>query len=214
MVAGQRVVIGLGTGRCGTHSITGLLAEQPGTTALHQPKPCLPWHTDYGWYRGVGDLIAAQPTPVVALVGWYYLNYTDLLVRDHDARLICLRRDREATIDSIMRLTPQFDHWSNRPVTESATAEYRDLFPNFDVDDKREALRLYWEEYYAIAERLRDRHPDNFTIVPTEALNDAEAVAALLRFAGYGDEAVPRPDIRLGVIEEYVWRGRRRFETH
>lgn len=208
----KRVVIGLGTGRCGTHSLDGLLSCQPGTTSLHQPKPCLPWQTDYGWYRGVVDLVASIDSPVVALVSWFYLNYTECLIRDFDARLVCLRRDRDETVASIDRLTPQFDHWSNQPVTASATPEFRDLFPKYDVSDKRAALGCYWDEYYAIAERLERAHPKNFGIFPTGHLNDEVGVAEMLRFAGFGDDCRPLTNINLGVYDEYVWRGARRYD--
>lgn len=208
----KRLIIGLGTGRCGTHTLTGLLDQQPGTVALHQPKPCLPWHPDYGWYRGVVDLIDSIDAPVVALVSWFYLNYVPVLLRDYDVRFVCMQRDRDLTVGSILRLTPQFDNWSNQPVTASVSPEYRDLFPKYDTSDKREALEHYWDEYYDIAGRFQAAHPDHLRIFPTEQFNDEGGVRDLLTFAGYGDDAVPTPNLRLGVFDEYRWRGRRRHD--
>lgn len=201
----QRLVIGLGTGRCGTHSLADLLALQPDTTALHQPKPCLPWHIDYGWYGEVAPLVAAQPTGVVALVGWYYLNYVDLLARDHDVRVACLQRDRDRTVASIDRLTRQFDHWSNRPPDASANTAWRPLFPQYDVADKVEALGRYWDEYHERCDALAARHPGRVRTFPTEALNDAGSVAELLEHLGYGPAANVVPGIRSGLMEDYTW---------
>lgn len=208
----KRVIIGLGTGRCGTHTLTGLLDQQPGTVALHQPKPCLPWHPDYGWYRGVVELIESIEAPVVALVSWFYLNYVPVLARDFDATFICMQRDRDLTVDSILRLTPQFDNWSNQPVTASVSPEYRDLFPKYDVSDKREALERYWAEYYEIAREFEAERPDRVRTFPTEQFNSEAGVAELLAFAGYGEEAIPTANLRLGVFDEYRWTGRRRHD--
>ncbi|MCB1038849.1 MAG: hypothetical protein KDA94_04860 [Acidimicrobiales bacterium] len=201
----SRLVIGLGTGRCGTHSLADLLAAQPGTVAMHQPAPCLPWHVDFGWYRDVNDLIAAQGPAVVALVAWYYLPYVDLLARDHDVRFVCLQRDRASTVASIDRLTAQFDHWSNRSPSHSANERWRSLFPSYDVDDKVEALGRYYDEYYERARAHADAMPDRFSVFATTDLNDDGGVAAILRAAGYGPEAHPEVGIRSGLMQDYRW---------
>lgn len=203
----DRLVVGLGSGRCGTHSLADLLGGQPGTTALHQPDPCLPWHTDPGWYAHVRELVAATPGPVVALVAWYYLNYVELLLRDHPgARFVCLKRERSATVASVMRLTPEFDHWSSRPARESPTTQWRHLFPSYDVEDKATALGLYHDEYYGIAEDLERRHPGSVRVFPTEALNDPAGVDAILDFAGYGPDRLREVGLRSGDMEPYRWR--------
>ena len=203
----QSVIIGLGSGRCGTHSLAALLALQPDTTSMHQPAPCLPWHVDYGWYASVPPLVRAQPTGVVALVAWYYLPYAELLLRDLDVRFVCLQRDRTATVASIERLTVEFDNWSNRPVEESASARFRPLFPQFDVATKREALERYWDLYYQRAGELCAAYPDRARIYPTDGFNDPEVVDDLLTFAGYGDDRVVETGIREGLMDPYVWRG-------
>lgn len=203
----SRLVIGLGTGRSGTHSIAALLGRQPGTEARHQPPPCLPWQVDHGWYRLTNEYIAAIDAPVVALVGWYYLPYVDLLARDHDAWFVCLRRDREETVRSIDRLTSEFDHWSNRSPLASADTRWRTLFPHYDVDDKLEALGRYWDEYHELVEAQAARRPDRVHLLPTTDLNDEPGVRRILRAAGYGEEAAVEVGIREGLIDEYRWRG-------
>ena len=208
--AQPNLLVGIGTGRCGTHSLAELLAQQPATTALHQPEPCLPWHVDHGWYHHVRELIDDTSADVVALVAWYYLNYVELFLRDYDARVICLQRDRATTIASIDRLTPEFDHWSNRPARANPTTEYRHLFPSYDVNDKQEALGRYYDEYYRRAAEFHHVHPDRFRMMATEELNDESSVVALLRFAGYRPgEMVATAGIRAGIQPPYRWRGGR-----
>lgn len=203
----QRLIVGLGTGRCGTHSLAELLELQNGTTALHQPEPCLPWTVDHGWYHHVQEVIAGISGPFVALIAWYYLNYVNLLIRDHDATVICLRRDRSETIHSIDRMTPEFDHWSNRPARANPTTEYRGLFPNYDVPDKRTALGLYYDEYYGRAERLQRTYPKRVRIFSTTDLNHEASVVDLLSFAGYAEnDMTVAVGIRTGIMEPFRWR--------
>ena len=38
-----RVLLGIGTGRCGTLSLADLLSHQPGTRVTHECRPTLPW---------------------------------------------------------------------------------------------------------------------------------------------------------------------------
>lgn len=201
-----RLIVGLGTGRSGTHSLAALLGRQPNTEARHQPPPCLPWHVDYGWYGLTREMVAGIDSPVVALVGWYYLPYVDLLLRDFDARFVCLRRDREETVCSIDRLTAEFDHWSNRSPSDSANTRWRNLFPSYDVDDKRVAIGLYWDEYHRRAEAQAAQHPDRVRVLPTTDLNEEAGVRRVLDAAGYGAEAVIEAGIREGLMTDYRWR--------
>lgn len=202
----KRLIIGIGSGRCGTHSLAELLALQPGTSSFHQPKPCLPWYTDFGWYGETRRFIDGQDAQTVGLVAWYYLNYLDLFIRDYDTRVIVLRRERAATVASISRLTTEFDNWSSRPPSASITASYRTLFPQFDVEDKTEALGRYYDLYYRTSDAHAQRRPQLVHTWSTDDLNSAERVQELLTFAGYGSDATIRTEIRAGLMDDYRWR--------
>lgn len=127
---GEGVVFGLGTGRCGTTSLAGLLNGQPETVCFHELNPsAMAWSgaeatigslmRDFKAIMGgeepevTADLVApnraaplerARSLPKISAlgdIGSYYLPYVPfMLQRWPDLRFPCLRRDRSEVITS------------------------------------------------------------------------------------------------------------------
>jgi hypothetical protein len=103
-----RVVLGVGTGRCGTLSLTRLLNRQAGIHVTHERPPYLPWKSETP-----RDLIAARlsafraDSPGAVIVGdvaFFYLNYLpDALALDDRLRVVCLRRPKHEVVASYRR---------------------------------------------------------------------------------------------------------------
>ena len=110
-------VLGIGTGRCGTTSLTRLLKAQPGVHATHEARPLLPWNprkSKENVVDRVCRLVAAAPprARIVADVALYYLPYVATILRHWPAtRVICLRRDRAEVIESFARKVRE--HWGD-----------------------------------------------------------------------------------------------------
>lgn len=207
MTITRRLIVGLGTGRCGTHSLAKLLSIQPETVAFHQPLPCLPWQIDedaFAVTRRTVDEAFGQ-APIVGLVGWYYLNYVDRFMDHYATTSIALRRDRAATVASVLRTTRGHDNWSATPSEPDANTTHRHLFPQFPAPDKQTAVEQYYDDYYQRVASLADRSARAVGTFDTEALNTVDGVGALLTFAGYGSEAVIRTEIREDAGAEYRW---------
>lgn len=127
------IIIGLGSGRCGTRSLATLLNAQPETVCFHEVNPsCMAWEgtertvlSMLEEFRAVlaggpreitVDLAArlrADPLPrlrsleaVTAIgdVASYYLPYASMLAKMPDVRMPVLRRDKGATVASFVRV--------------------------------------------------------------------------------------------------------------
>jgi hypothetical protein len=143
-------------------------------------------------------------------VAFYYLHYVeDILARNANVRFICLKRERQATIESwvkkaaIMRWRSK--HIADRLASFITRAPYYTsrnfwmehdgsdwhpdpvwdkCFPKFVARDMREAIGQYWDMYLVEAERLTALLPDVFRMVETDCLNDRDVQRKLLAFCG------------------------------
>ena len=188
------MIIGLGTGRCGTQSLSGFLSSQPGMTVLHEgtikgrDNP-FRWEGDHErvrrWIDGLPDLL--NRPAYCGDIGMYYLPYCEFLIAHRpDIRFVCLERDRSAVVESFLRRTqgrhPWMRHdgrqWRIDPVWDAA-------YPKFDEPDKAKAAGLYWDLYRAEVNRLIGLHPDRVRRFSTESLNSKEGMSGILDFIGY-----------------------------
>ena len=185
----SRLVIGLGTGRCGTVSLSRLLNRQPNWRIFHEAVAGA-----VGW-SGSGDLLEArmanwlQPPhfQVVGDVASYYLPYCRRILQMHpETRFLCLERPREQVIESFMRKTPGTNHWQPHDGQGKwrLCSTYDKNFPKYpDAGDKRKAIGAYWDEYQHEATILERELPECFRIFPTSALNEDQGVQNILDFA-------------------------------
>ena len=120
----QSIILGIGTGRCGTASLAKVLNQQTDAVCSFDEPPLLPWkHTDgariirerfarfrlHGKARRLGDC------------GSFYLPYLeDAIAAEPDIRVVCLRRPREEVVGSFCQWLDQTmplptNHWARQP---------------------------------------------------------------------------------------------------
>lgn len=189
----QRLIIGLGTGRCGTVSLKALLACQEDTNATHETM-LLPYKFSDPKYRQYMNKLWRRKTRIVADVALWTLPYVTTIMGEYPStKFICLQRDREDTIQSFMRKTKdgrnhwtRFDssYWDEKKWPRERKCPYKNCYPRFDAD-KEKALGFYWDYYYIVAESYQDAFPDSFRIFPVEFLNTRDGCESILEFAGY-----------------------------
>lgn len=184
------LVIGLGSGRCGTQSLAALLDAQPDATVLHERRE---WHVP--WLGGEPDMDAlldwsherfARGDLLVGDVGFYYLPYVEYLAERHErVRFVCLKREREATVRSFMIKTRRnANHWRRTRWWHLKT-KWNHCFPTYgDHLSKEDAIRRYWDEYYQRAEDIEVRFPELFRVFPVADMNDARGQDTILEFVG------------------------------
>lgn len=202
----SRLIIGLGTGRCGTSSLRSLLEIQHDTHATHEIM-LLPYRFSDPKFRQYMNRLWSRKTRVVADVALWNLPYVTAIMGEYPStKFICLQRDKEAVVKSFMRKTAKnrnhwtrFDskHWDENKWFREKKCPYRNCYPRFDAD-KEEALGLYWDYYDVVSKSYQDAFPDNFRIFPLEDLNSRNGCEKILHFAGY-EEMV----IRVGIHKNY-----------
>jgi hypothetical protein len=188
-----RMIIGLGSGRCGTFSLYRLLEAQHCTYAVHEDG-YLTWEPNFReMWRLVYDFqgraaVRSNPIHIVATVAFFWLNYVEKLVEmPMGQKFICLRRDKEETVASFMAFTGEKNHWTDTSSDCWADGDestyWHKLWPSYDLP-KREALARYYDDYYKQAEVWENKFPKIFKIFPIDVFNSKKGVRSLLDFAG------------------------------
>lgn len=169
----NHVVIGCGTGRCGTMSLARLLNGCLGVTCTHERRPVLPWQfSERLFEQRVEALLGVKG--IVGDVCFSYLPYLEaLLERVSGLSVLCLMRDRGQTVESFERATVDSNHWMNHDGSKWCHRPgWDECFPTYDVDNKHDALMLYWYEYTERITQIKLLYPDRVTIVPLDYIND------------------------------------------
>jgi hypothetical protein len=195
----KRLVLGIGTGRCGSTTLTHLLNSQPDCVATHEAYPLLAWHGDDALAVQKANAILSRPVPIAADVAWFYLPYVESILRQvPEARVICLERPKHEVVDSFLRkLSPGVNHWSDDP--ERKRHRLDGCFPHYDARlGLAAAIGRYWDEYKERVAALRREHPGQVGCWPMHAaLNEEPVMRSMLRFAGFEEPAVQGAGLRL-----------------
>lgn len=181
--------LGIGTGRCGTVSLSHIVAACENTHVTHEnPAVRSPWAKleDAPTQALVDHVRWAQANGITAGdVALYWLPHVQA-VREviPGLKVICLRREREATIASLERKCPGYTLL--RPEDRPHNPEWWDLMPSIEAPTIAEAWARYYDEYYEQAALLPD-----VLHVRTESLADD---ATLTRIFDYLE--IPEADRR------------------
>ena len=184
----RKVVLGCGSGRCGTYSLHHLLNIQKGANITHEKHP-LPWDFDERKMMVSVTDILLKDESLVGDVGLYWVNYIPFLLSYvKDLRVICLQREKQATIDSFARRIKDKNLFTD---IESEHFDYDpqnipkegNVFPKYDLP-RDEATSVYWDEYYSIAGAWATNYSLYFQVFKVDELNSEEGQRKLLDFAG------------------------------
>lgn len=173
------IIIGLGTGRCGTLSLSKLLSLQ-GCVVTHEVKPLPRW--DLSNLDKIMDRIRQYEINDNEYCGDVcsgYLNYVEPIYEalGNRVRFICLERDKKHNIESWVKKAKNKNYWSKK----GSKDEWSPMFPKYDHEDKRECLSMYWEEYNHKTNHLQEKI-SVFKKIRTEQLNDDSSIVDILKF--------------------------------
>lgn len=190
------IVIGLGTGRCGTMSLARLLNAQDGVWCTHEYLVEPAGFDGLDWRRE--DQVATRLKTeldngfkVVGDVAYYHLSYVRFWKSVGPCRFICMRRDRDEYIQSAIRKIGNHNIWMAHDGTKWNHCGLDDYFPKFPGPTREEAIGQFWDWYYMLAERMED---ENFRIFNMTDLNTEQGVLDILEFA-----RVPEPNPIVGL---------------
>tara|TARA_R110002020_G_scaffold457122_1_gene673923 strand:+ start:1759 stop:2382 length:624 start_codon:yes stop_codon:yes gene_type:complete len=198
------MIIGLGTGRCGSMSLSHLLNAQTGCGCTHEMtydfKKFIVQPLDINNPEMADiylDNINSRTLPIKADISLWWLNFVDQIVDKYkdDVKFICLRRDKEQTVNSYVKKmningTNGMNHVQDHDGSFYAKNPWDASYPNFEADSLPEALGLYWEDYYKRSEEFTKKYPNQFKLVDMLDLNDKDKVLDLLNFC-----EIPNPNV-------------------
>jgi hypothetical protein len=204
MPSNQKLIIGLGTGRCGTLTLAAVLDAQFRTNITHEAYWRLPWKPINIYLEITLQHIYRHTADFIGDVSFYYLNYVETILSwIPKTKFVCLQRPREGVIESQMRCgtslgsnhftardSKHFNHERCDLKNNEESRIYRDSFPKYDAP-RKEAARMYWDEFFTIAESFQKKYPDNFKIFDMDAaLNTIDGQREMLKFSGVNSEYI------------------------
>jgi hypothetical protein len=193
----RRVILGMGTGQCGLRLLVEILNRQPGTKVTFEEAPWLPWRCDPaapGLPERLKRFLETRSEEIVGDVASFYLPHLErALLLFPDLRIICLRRPCEEVVDGFCRALDQTapvptTHWSCEPPPGWSLDPFRShMYPQYDVADRAQGIRRYWDEYQQLSEDLAARYAEQVRIWDTAALTTEAGVREVLSYAGFGE---------------------------
>jgi len=189
----------MGSACCGTHALAQLRDRPADAQVTHAEPPLLPWRADRK------ERIAARlkrlrqraADGIVGNVASFYLPYAEEAISaGPDLRIICLRRPREEVVASFCRWLDTVaplptNHWARQP----RPAWYHDpiwtrIYPQYETQDRAEAIRRYWDEYYQRAESLARKYPEQIRVFEMDrVLNHESGQRELWAFIGVAEQS-------------------------
>ncbi len=137
--------------------------------------------------------IANRKSEVSGDVGMYHLNYIDYYVEAHDnIRIIVLKRNKEATVKSWLKwIGPKGHRWLDHKGKDPrfTYSRFDEFHPKYGIEDREEACKKYYDDYYTKALALVDKYSDIMRMYRMgDVLNNLEAQAKMLEFVGIPKE--------------------------
>jgi len=193
------IVIGAGTGRCGTHSLAAFIQQQNGAVARHERRPVLPWRHPHLWpsdrdvltaYDRLGPIIdegqklTGRSNPVIAEVAFF--NLTWVLAFLHATRM------HNATFAGVLLWRGPIDicdSFAKHLPSGNASPEFRTAYPDRGENGKAEpGKRRYCMDYVRVCHQytndIMETYPHVFRQWETDALSNPWQLKAIARWCG------------------------------
>ena len=186
------LILGFGTGRCGTASLAALLNAQPSAMVVHERTESLPWEPDRQKYERAMARVGQYPAPIVGDVASYWLNYLSWSLESPNVRAVYIYRDKDAVVESVLHRARRrgVNQYSRHLGPGERRTGFSVVFPTYDLPLK-DGIARYWEEYQQRAFALVDLHPDRIAVLPLARFSDPEAQREMLQKLGF-----PEPRIK------------------
>lgn len=181
----KNIVIGLGSGRCGTKSLHTLFNLQPFFMSKHEGYR-LPWEFDQERFEQALSGLQNSEFEISCDVGLYWLRYVPkVLFRFPDAKFVCMVRDKTETVNSYMAWTVKKNHWTD-PDSQAWTDEWKpdewdECYPKYPLE-KRTAIGTYYDDYYSLANYYSIQYKENFQVFQVDSLNNKKGQSSILDF--------------------------------
>jgi len=160
--------IGIGTGRCGTLSLCNIVASCYNTTVLHEGYMC-------HWDKTFKPMAIAMTNAMKSFgtygvsagnVSFHLIRWVeDLMVRIPNLKVICLHRDKEATVSSFTKCFVD-----GSPFATTGNKGIVNCFPDIDTGSFDSDVKSWWNW----CEKKMENIPNSYHIEPNDLNSDSE----------------------------------------
>lgn len=180
----KKIIIGLGTGRCGTKSLSSLLRLQNDTLITHEHlKSELPWEINNKIFEKLLNQILIRKQSFVGDVGFYLLPYWKKIVNSHaESKFIILKRNKEDLVKSYIEKTMDKNPFQEHDGKKWYYYKWDKCYPKFEEQTKEDAIRHYYDHYYNLCQNIPK---DKCIWLNTEDLNNKQICCNMLNFCGF-----------------------------
>jgi hypothetical protein len=212
-----QAILGLGSGRCGSTSLTAMLAAIEGSCATHENPPLIYWkpenaQLDFHMRR---FRLLAEFFPLVFDASHWWLWAIDRFFTEFpNGRAIGLHRDAETCAQSFMRVKGQgrgsFNHWVAPGNGIWCTNYWDPTYPTYPLPENADAdpdaakaqlIVRYVEEYNNALFALRERLPEKVMLIRTEELALPTVQEKMFDFIGRRG-SVPPLVLNAGTVDD------------
>lgn len=179
----KNIIFGLGTGRCGTVSLSKLLSSQEDCAITHElSKFRLPWEKNVNQFDFIMNSINSRSQKFIGDVGFYYLPYVEEILKNKNSKIIILKREKQKVISSYVKKTTSMNHWNEHDGKHWLFNSWDHCFPKFKTRTKEEAISKYYDHYYDLCQRISQ---ENCFWINTEDLNNESVCLEMLKWCGF-----------------------------
>jgi hypothetical protein len=214
------VIVGLGTGRCGSTTLSAAFASLPGACATHENPPHIFWDPTEEQVRFHVERLRmlADYFPVVFDAAHWWLNVCPRLLAEFPrSKLIGLVRDTESCVQSFLRFQGQglgsMNNWAPPENGVWRTAHWDPTYPTYPLPS---GIRPGTDEAYAAKKMMITRYVNEYNrsliamaaaqtqrvlLIRMEALNESTTATQLRTFVG-ADVTMPARSLNVGNNKE------------
>lgn len=192
-----KIIIGLGTGRCGTVFLSEFLKQQPKIESCSHEAIKYSFIEDNinTTYKQLNEANCLNKEKCVAIVSAFALLGVDEISKFfQETKLIVLIRNKEKLIKSFMNWTkdgPPNNYWvpNTKNIWHQTSWEcYFPKFPELEEKTKEEAISAYYDYYYDCCYELSKKYSTIW--INTEYLSNTNTMSKILDFCGLDNPGV------------------------
>lgn len=211
------VVLGLGTGRCGSTSLTAAFAGVDGACSTHENHPIIYWEPQEEQVRFHFDrmrLLADYHSVVFDAAHWWLNVLGRFFAEFPEGKVVGLARDTETCVQSFLRIQVRgpgaFNHWAPPDSDIWRTHEWDPSYPSYPVPldllpnvaaAKVAMIERYVNEYNQTLRSLAQAFPDRVLLIRTEDLNDPDTMTRISALVGL-PLSMPAAALNAGTIHD------------
>lgn len=191
----KQLIISIGTGRCGSVSLSKFLSAQEYVSVLHEGRldshkirKLIKWENDEdNLFEWLEFLLSLDENKFVGDTGMYYLPYIEQIIDKYpQVKIIVMERDKGEVVKSYIKKTIGRNHWFDHDGKEwDKDDKWDPCYPKYDIINKEKALEKYWEDYKNQTNNLILKFPDKIKKWTIQSLNTLNGKNEILNFLNY-----------------------------